>query len=411
MNQQGTTSFNHAVRMAGAEPMSPQQIQRQWDTTVPTSQANYAGLFTTSQADLYGIPAVILDALTAPNPIVDLFGPPRFNNMPLHPYELLTTAGPVDNDISFTEGGCPDTTEHGENRFALSAKSFGVCTPRTTYVALASKQNQFPGTRTIVTRDGNTSIVTEWEYQLYITLRAARQGLEWLILNGNPVNNALNFEGLDRAIRAPAAGRLDVNGTGVPLANSVVFENGGNRITVDRLYQMVGAMEANYVFPGDITLLMSSGMANEIARLIGLNYNDPGQKREDILRNRTFPLYGFEIPFRTSQWIGSTATGNDYEYQSTIFFISLTYRGLDVMWMEYYDFTELVLNSDLFANPYGQMGTQPGGWYMVPRDRGDYCTSTSYCLWGHGRLMYQAPQALGRINDVTYEFINERVLS
>jgi len=406
-------NYNTAVRAGGGgEALSPERIERQWATTAPTTEANYGGVYTASQADLYGIPAMIIDAMTAPNSIVDLFGPPRFNNMPLAPYELLTQSGPAnDNDTSFQEGSCPGTTSETRNRFALVAGSFGVCTPRTTYVALASKQNNWVGARSIVTREGTVEVSTEWEYQLYTTLRAARTGLEWLIINGDPTNNPFNFEGLDRAIRAPSGGRLDVLGNQVTQANSIVYNLNGGRVTVDLLNDMFASLESNYVWPGDVVMLMSTGMANEIARLISLNWNDPGAKRQEILQNRTFPLYGFEVPYRTSQWIASTATGNTREYMSTIYFITTQYLGVDTMWLEYYDFSELVLNTDLFANPYGQMGTQPGQWYMIPRDHGDYCTSTSYCLFAHGRLFYRAPQSLGRFNNATYQIINERVLA
>lgn len=378
--------------------------------TDPDTEPISGGKFVATTADMYGIPAMIIDAVTAPNDIMDIFGSPQFDNRPIHAYELQTEAGPEACDISFPEGECPDSTEHAQHRFALSAKSIGVETPAASYVALAAKQNVCVSPRTIVTREGSVSINSEWQYQLYVTLRAARTGTEWQILNGNPLNVATQFEGLDRAIRAPAAGRLDVNGAGVTAANSVVWENNGNRITVDRLYQMIGALEANYVYPGDIIMIMTSGMANEIARLISLNYADPGSERQALMRRKTFPLYGFEIPYRTTQWIGSTGIDTT-EYQSTIYFVTPVYFGQPVMWMEYFDFSELVTNSDLFANPYGQMGAQPAAWYMVPADHGSYCTSTQFALWTHGRLFYQVPQALGRINDASYEFINERTVT
>ena len=257
------------------------------------------------------------------------------------------------------------------------------------------------------TRTGPVEIKDELEWTLYVTIRAARVGVEWLLINGNPQTNPYNFEGLDRAIRT---NRLDVEGTVVPEADSVVHDAATNRITVDRLFQMMGALQQNYVNPDDVIMIMNPMMANEIARLISLNYADPGSKRQEILQNQTFPLYGVEVPYRTTQWVASTATGTAHEYYSTIYFVCFTYLGQEVSWLEWFDMSNLVINADLFANPYDQLGPQPAIWYMTPRDKGSYCTSTHFNLFAHGRMYYRAPQAWGRIDRASYSSLNERTV-
>lgn len=376
------------------------------EADVPITAAALQGIFTSSGcADAYGIPQTIVETLVRCNQLVDLF-PYRFDNQPVKPADLLTNIQGTQGDGSFAEGGCPDDVEHDECRIVFTAKSFGRASPKQTYVALASKQHPVPATRQIVTAGGVETFSDEWDYTMYLVLTAVRQALEWLVINGNPLTNANNFEGLDRLIRDPVGGRLDVNGIGCPDANSEVMNMAGSYVSVDDLYQMFGALQANGVDPTDIILVMRPGMANEIARLISLNYADPGAKREEIMGSSTFPLYGQNVPYRTTQCIDATGSGDSYT--STIFFLTFNYRGMPHMWLEFFDFSKIVLNSDLFAAPAGTGGLAPSPFVMVTADKGDYCTSFQYAIWAHGRVFTEAPFALGKMQNVAYTFHNVR---
>lgn len=381
-------------------------------SNAPVNIANLVSKFTGEAADMYGVPLQIIEALVTPNSIVDMF-PFEFNNQPVFPVEMLTSkhmSNPGD-DGTFTEGGCPGETEHEQHRFAYSAKSWGACTDKLTYVALASKANPAVTRRTIVTPDqGKVVISDEFDMQMFRLLQQIRRIQEYHTLNGDSSVNPNNFNGMYQIMLAGQAegGRLDLNGVRVPEALSVVKDIHCNAVTVDILYEMIGALEQNYVNPADITLVMRSGMANEIARLISLNYLDPGAKRQEILNAKTFPLYGYEIPWVTTQWISTTGSNATQEWCSDIHFWTFNYLGVPSLWYQFYDFSSVVLNTDLFAAPAGAGGLTPGPYVMIPMDHGDYCTSTQFCLWAHGRIVAAAPQSLGLLRNVKYNFYNER---
>jgi len=353
----------------------------------------------------YGIPRDMIAGLYQPNSLVDLFGW-QFDNRPVLPQDWLTSVAGESGDGSFVEGGCPVEVEWSKTQFTYTAKSLGRCTPRTSYVGLAAKQNVYPPQRRIINSEGvEVELEDEWDFQMFTVLKAARNSLEYLTLNGDSTANANNFDGLNRIIRAPVGGRLDVNGVGVADANSIVIDNANARVSVNLLFEFIGALEANGADPSEIYFITRSGMINEIARLIALDYNDPGSERQDVLRRKTIPLYGQEIPYVTSGWVGSTGTGSTY--YTTIYAITPTFGGLPNLYYEFFDLSKLVVNSDLFNAP----GNVPSHWYMVPWDRGTtYCTSTKFCLWAHGRLVAAAPQVLGKIENVRYDFRNVRTV-
>ena len=369
------------------------------NTYVSTS---FPGLWNNAE-NTYGIPQDIIQGFLTPNSIVDLF-PWQFSNQPVKPQDWLKSLSGESGDGSFTEGGCPVEVEWSATQFTVAAKSLGRCTPRTSYVGLASKQNVTPATRRIVDANGIVKeLDNEWDYQLYLVLLGCRRAMEYLTINGDSSVTANNFDGLNRIIRAPVGGRLDVNGVGVPDANSIVIDNANAAVTVNLLYQFIGSLEANGANPADLYFILRPGLVNEIARLLALDYNDPGAKRQEILQEKTFPLYGVNIPYRTTQWVDATGTGSTW--YSSLYAICPVFGGLPNIWYEYFDLSNLVQNADLFAGP----GAAPSHWYMVPSDRGTtYCTSTKFCLWTHGRLVVAAPQVLGKITGIQFTFQNVR---
>jgi len=367
------------------------------ETDAPVTSTVMQGLFASQGcADAYGLPKLLVDHLVRCNQVVDMF-PQRFDNQPVKPADLLISLQGTAGDGSFPEGACPDDVEYEECRITFSAKSFGRASEKLSYAALAAKQHLYPATRQLVAPEGMVSFGDEWDWRMYVTLTAVREALEWLIIRGNPVTNPNNFEGLDRLIRR---NRLDINGVVCEGADSEVFSMNGAEVSLDDLYLMIGALEADGVNPADITMLMRPGMATEIVRMLSMNYADPGAKREEMMTKSTFPLYGYNIPYRTSQCIDVTGSGDSWA--SSIYFLTFQYYGVPSLWLEFFDFSKIVRNTDLFWAPAGTGGLAPSPFVMNPLDKNDWCTSYQFEIWAHGRLFSIAPQSLGKLTDVTY---------
>lgn len=362
------------------------------------TSANFPGAF--NAADAYGVPQELLDAVVDCNSIVDLF-PWHFNNQPVEAPEMLVQAEGLTGDGSFAEGGCPDEVTWGDAKFAYSAKSFGRQTPRVSYVSMAAKQHTYRTSRTIVTAKGPVTVTDEWEYMLYIVLKALRRVQEWLIVRGDSTANALNYDGFDRIIRAPVAGRLDINGVGQTIANSVVHSMAG-ALTLTKMREMITVLLANGTDLGEIKLLMRPAMFVQLAGLIAANYFDPGAQLEKLMGQGWIPLYGANIPVYTSDCVA--ASGSPNAYTSTMYFLAFNYYGIPSLWFDYFDFSNIVRNSDLFyGEPAG--GIAPSPFVMVGKDKGSaYCTSTAFALWAHGKMVSIAPQSLGKLTDISYTF-------
>lgn len=358
------------------------------------TSADFPGKFTA--ADGYGIPREIVEALEDYCLLPDYI-PWSYNNQQTEAVEILTDVHGSD-DGSFAEGRCPTEFVWSEHKFPYDAKSFGRETPTVSYAAMVAKQATYRTDRVVYTKMGPYTIRDEWEFLMYITLRAVRRVYEWLLLNGSAATNPFNFDGLDRIIRAPAGGRLDINGVGVPAANSVVHSMGG-AVTVTKLHEMLGALEANGVNIGDVTLLMRPSLFSIVASLISANYNDPGAIYQGLMQRKLLPLYGYDVPVMTSDCVG--VSGTEPNLSSTIYFLSKTYKGMPSLEFHFFDFSSIVRNSDLF---WQQKGIAPAQWVQIFADKGTYCTSTGFALFSHGKMVSYAPHSLGKLTDIEYTF-------
>ena len=367
----------------------------------PTVSTVMQGLFASQgAADAYGLPRQIVDHLVRCNNIVDLF-PWRFDNQPVKPADLLINLQGTAGDGSFVEGGCPDDIEYDECRITFSAKSFGRAAEKMSYAALAAKQHLSPSPRQLVAPDGLVTFSNEWDWRMYLTLTAVREALEWLILRGDPTVNANNFEGLERLIRQPVGGRLDINGVGCVGANSEVEDIAGAHVSLTQIQDMIAALVVDGARAEDITIVCRPGLASEITTMISRNYQDPGAMEQELMRRRTWPLFGTDIPYATTQCLDVTGSGNSWT--SNMLFLTFNYLGTPSLWLEFFDFSQIVRNTDLFSAP-NLGGLAPSPFLMSVADHNDWCTSYQYVIWAHGRLFCSAPQALGKLENVAYTF-------
>jgi hypothetical protein len=359
------------------------------------------GLFASQgAADAYGLPRQLVDHLVRRNDIVDLF-PWQFDNQPVKPADLLVNLQGTAGDGSFVEGGCPDDIEFDTCRITFSAKSFGRAAEKLSFPALAAKQHLAPSPRQLVAPDGTIEFTDEWDFRMYLVLTAVREALEWLILRGDPTANANNFEGLVRMIRQPAGGRLDINGVGCVGANSEVDDIAGAHVSLEQLQDMIGRLVVDGARPQDVTIICRPGQATEITSMIARNYQDPGAKEQELMRQRTWPLYGVEVPYRTTQCLEVTGSGDSWT--ADMLFITTQYYGVPSLWLEFFDFSKIVRNTDLFSSP-NYSGLTPSPFVMIPSDHNDWCTSYQFSIWAHGRLFSIAPQSLGKLENVGYSF-------
>ena len=377
-------------------------IQKQATTTT------YAGIFTSyGAADAYGVPAEIIESLIQPSGLLDRFAW-EFNNQPVLPLSMIVAKEGTD-DGSFAEGGCPTGASYTEAKFTYSAKSFGTCSDHLTLPALASKQHLAPAARRIHTALGVTTLTTEWELQMFKILQRLARIREYLTLNGDASVNANNYDGLFRVIRE---NHHDINGNVQTEADSIVWDEGCTATTIRKLEEVIGAMEDNYVDPGDVVLAMRPGLFRHLAYMIALEYQDIGAKHQELMRGRTLPLAGYDVPVETTMWIGRT--GTPQAYCSHILFLTFTYLGMPSLYYQYFNFAEVVANHPDFHPSPGGTGLNPSPYVLLTRDRSGsegLCTSSEFCMFAHGRMVAEATQSLGKMENVLYSSLIERTVT
>jgi hypothetical protein len=247
------------------------------------------------------------------------------------------------------------------------------------------------------------TISNEADYMLYIVLRGARKVWEWQLMNGDSSTVATEFDGLDRIIRAPLAGRLDMGGVGVTEANSVVNAIGG-ALTMNDLYDMMMQLIEAGVSPSDVWILGAPGLLAEVCRVVSATYLNPGAERERFMAQMSIPLMGFQVPLVSTECAslsGSVAAG----WTGDLFWVSTTYRGQPSLYYEGFDFSQVVKNGDI----YGKQGLSPSPWVAVDKsDRSTLCTSQQFCIWQHGKLVSSAPHSLGKMTQITFSYSEPR---
>lgn len=373
----------------------------------PQTTSAFEGLFTSYGAmDAYGIPQEIVNSLIQPNGLLDLFDW-EFNNEQIKPADIMSQLEGETGDGSFVEGGCPEEMVDSICRITFSARSFGRCSPKLTLPAWVNKQHQTPRIRRVHTVNGTQTLATEYEYQLYKVLSGVRRVWEYLIIRGDPTVNANNPEGLLRLIRE---GRLDINGVACEESDSVVYDEHCTAVTVQKMEEVVGALEDKYVDVSDIVMVMRPGMFRHIVYQIAQGYMDIEAKKQELLGGRALPLGGQMIPVVTSQWLPTT--GSSQSWCSDILFLTFNYLGLPSLWFEFFDFSEIVTNApDVYAPPAGAGGLTPSPFVMLVVGQNNHCMSHQFCLAAHGRLVSIAPQSLGIIQNVSYSALNERYVT
>lgn len=374
-----------------------------------TSTSSYVGMFTTGGvADAYGIPQQIIETLIQPSGLMDRFEW-DFDNRPIVPMEIVEHKEGTD-DGSFAEGGCPQTGRPWETgRITSSAKSFGACSERLTMVAMASKQHTSPSPRTVRTAVGPVNITSEWQFQMFKVMQRIGRMHEYLGIRGDATVNAHNYNGLLRLIRE---GYTDVEGVAIPEADSLIHDESCTEVTIRKLEEVLGAMEGRYVDIPEVVMVMRPGMFSHLAYKISLNYMNPGEKRQELLRGRTLPLYGYNIPVETTMFMPRTGQGTTQSWCEDILFLTFNYLGVRTLYYDFFDFSQLVANyAELFAAPPGAAGLAPSPFVMVNKDRNSDCTAVEFCLFAHGHMIAEAPQSLARINNVAYSALEERTIT
>lgn len=377
------------------------------DINMVTKQATtvtYQGLFTSyGAADAYGVPEEIIESLIQPSGLLDRFAW-EFNNQPVLPVSMFTYKQGAD-DGSFAEGGCPTGTTRTESKFVFSAKSFGSCSDHLTLPALASKQHTLRNRR-IRRAQGVTTVVSEWESQMFNILQRLANINEVLTLNGDASVNPNNYDGLFRLIRE---NHTDINGVVQTEADSVVWDEHCTPTTIRKLEEIIGALEDNYVNPADIVLVMRPGLFRHLAFMIALEYQNIGATHQELMRGRTLPLAGFDIPVETTMWIGRT--GTPQAYCSHILFLTFNYLGAPSLYHQFFDFSEVVANHPDFHPSPGGTSLTPSPYVLLTRDRSGsegLCMSSEFCMAAHGRLVAEATQSLGKMLNVEYSALIER---
>jgi|GEM_PF-3427079 len=373
-------------------------------TAAPQTTAAFQGLFTSYGAmDAFGIPMEIVDSLVKCYDLVDFFDW-EFNNEQVLPADIMTSLQGTTGDGSFVEGGCPEEMIDTICRITYNARSLGRCSPKLTLPAWVNKQHQAPASRRIRNRDGATVLVTEFEYQLYKVLQGVRKALGYLIIRGDPTVNANNFDGLLRIIRT---GRLDINGVWQPETDSIVHDEHCTAVTILKIEEVIGQLEDRWVDASDITMIMRPGMFRHLSYQISLGYADIEAKHQELLAGKTLPLGGVDIPVITTQCLPTTGAGQDW--CSDILFITTEYLGLPSLFLQFFDFSEIVANApDVYAPPAGAGGLTPSPFIMLVIGQDGHCMSHQFCLAAHGRLVSLAPQSLAKIQNVAYSALLER---
>jgi len=373
-------------------------------TAAPQTTAAFAGLFTSyGAADAFGVPQEIIDSLVKCYDLVDFFDW-EFNNQQVLPADIMTVLRGLVGDGSFAEGGCPEEMTDTICRITYQARSFGRCSPRLTLPAWVNKQHQTPVTRRIRNRDGATVLVSEFEYQLYKVLQGVRKALGYLLIRGDPTVNANNFDGLLRIIRT---GRTDINGVAQTETDSIVHDENCTAVTVQKLEEVMGQLEDRWVPPEDVTMIMRPGMFRHLAYQISLGYADIEARKQELLAGRTLPLAGVDVPVITTQCLPTT--GSAQTWCSDILFVCTEYLGLPSLFMQFFDFSEIVTNApDVYAPPAGAGGLTPSPFVMLVVNQDGRCMSHQFCLAAHGRLVSLAPQSLARVSNVSYNALLER---
>lgn len=372
-----------------------------------TGVASYVGAFTTGgAADAYGIPQDIIESLVQPSGLLDRFEW-DYDNRPVVPMDIVESKEGTD-DGSFAEGGCPQTGVPWDiGRISSAAKSFGACSERLTMVALASKQHTFPTPRRVHTATGTMAISTEWEFQMFKALQRLGRIREYLSIRGDATVNANNYNGLLRLIRE---GYRDIEGERVTEADSLVHNEGCTEVTIRKLEEVVGALEDRYVEPSEIVLVMRPSMFRHLAYKISLDYMSPGEKRQELLGQRTLPVAGENLAVETTLFMPRTGSGQTW--CEDILFLTFNYLGERTLYFAYFNFSEIVANyAELFAAPAGAGGLAPSPFVMFNKDRGSDCTSAEFCLFAHGHILAKAPQSLAKITNVSYSALEERTIT
>jgi len=273
--------------------------------------------------------------------------------------------------------------------------------------ALASKQHTTPTPRRVHTAQGTTNIASEWEFQMFKTLQRLERIREYLAINGDATVNAYNWNGLLRLIRT---GYTDVEGVAVTEADSLVHNEACTEITVRKLEEVLGAMEGRYVDIPEVVMVMRPGLFAHLAYKISLNYMNPAETRQELLRGRTLPLYGYDIPVETTMFM--PRTGSAQTWCEDILFLTFNYLGERTLYFAYFDFSELVANyAELFAAPAGAGGLAPSPFVMFNKDRNTDCTAAEFCIFAHGHIIAKAPQSLAKITNVSYSALEERTIT
>lgn len=374
-----------------------------------TGTSTYVGMFTTGGvADAYGIPQDIIESLIQPSGLMDRFNW-DWDNRPIVPMEIVEQKSGTD-DGSFAEGGCPQTGRAWDTgRITSSAKSFGACSERLSMVALASKQHRTPSPRTVHTAVGNVNIASEWQFQMFKVFQRIGRIYEYLGIVGDATVNANNYNGLLRLIRT---GYTDVEGVAIPEADSLIHNEACTEVTIRKLEEVLGAMEGRYVEIPEVVMVMRPGMFAHLAYKISLNYMNPGEKRQQLLRGRTLPLYGYDIPVETTMFMPRTGQGTTQSWCEDILFLTFNYLGQNTLKFAFFDFSEIVANyAELFAAPAGAGGLAPSPFVMVNRDRNTDCTAAEFCIFAHGHMIAEAPQSLAKITNVAYSALEERTIT
>jgi len=254
-------------------------------------------------------------------------------------------------------------------------------------------------------------MTTEWELQMFKILQRLGRIREYLTLNGDASVNANNYDGLLRVIRHD---HTDINGVIQTEADSVMYDELCTATTIRKMEEVMGALEDNYVDPSDVVLVMRPGLFRHLAYMIALEYQDIGAKHQELMRGRTLPLAGLDVPVETTMWLARTGQGTEQAWCSSILFLTFQYLGMPSLYNQYFNFAEVVANHPDFHPSPGGTGLIPSPYVLLTRDRSGsegLCTSSEFCMFGHGRLVAEATQSLGILQNVLYSGLIERTVT
>lgn len=280
----------------------------------------------------------------------------KVNNQTAETYTQLTSVDFLaGTTVAFAEGGCPNQINATKIQKTVLKKSIGIC-DSITEVALA-------GINSCSSQGYNSAIMSEQERLLRNLDISFREGQDKLDFDGDSTLNPLEYDGLKKIVTG-------ANGAGADI------DLAGATLTKAQLDTVIAVQMSRNITP---TMIVAHPMLiNHILNLY--TYTNGASGQLDIYGNSTIFTPAGQLKLVADKHAGySAGVGN--LGKGDVFVLTDVHAGVDLIYHSWLIKPKMVGNGELSA-------TQ--------------CTSTKFCLWGHGALVVKAPIAQAVIRNAGF---------